>query len=210
MFVRVFPSGPLSTNAILIACKKTKQAAVIDPSQGSRSPILKEAEKEGLSIKKILLTHSHWDHFADLHALKEETGALVFVHPLDAPNVIKPGSDKLPLFIPIQATQIDGSLEEGQTIEIGHLKASVIHTPGHSPGSVCFYFAEQHVLLSGDTLFKGCIGRIDLSTGQPDLMWKSLKKLENLPKETRVISGHGPETLLGHETWLSRAKETFS
>jgi len=200
MFIRVFPSGPLSTNAILLGCKATKRAAVIDPSQGSTGPILEEADREGFVINKILLTHSHWDHIVDVHLLKEATGALLFVHSLDAPNVIKPGSDKLPLYFPIHGTQPDGFLEEGKPIDIGHLHIDVIHTPGHSPGGVCFYLKEQKVLISGDTLFCGAIGRIDLPTGQPREMQKSLQKLQILPPETRVIPGHGDETTLAKET----------
>jgi hydroxyacylglutathione hydrolase len=192
VFIRVFSSGPLGTNAILIGCKKTKYAA------------------EHLVIKKILLTHSHWDHIADAHLLKEKTGALLFVHSLDAPNVIKPGSDALPLFFPIKGVQPDGFLEEGKAIDLGHLHIEVIHTPGHSPGGVCFYLKDQNVLISGDTLFRGSIGRLDLPTGKAPLMWKSLEKIQALPPQTRVIPGHGEETTLANESWLSHAKEMFS
>ncbi|HEV7737705.1 MAG TPA: MBL fold metallo-hydrolase [Chlamydiales bacterium] len=210
MFIQIFPYGPLETNAILIGCKATKQAAVIDPSQGSTTPILKTAEKEHLEIKKIILTHSHWDHIADVRELKEKTGALLFVHALDAPNVIKPGTDGLPTYFPIQGAQPDGYLEEGKSIDLGHLHIDIIHTPGQSPGGVCLYFKAQKVLISGDTLFRGSMGRLDLPTGQPSLMWDSLHKLKILPPDTRVIPGHGGETTIGKESWLNRAKETFS
>jgi hydroxyacylglutathione hydrolase len=201
MLIRTFASNLLGTNAILIGCKATKRAAVIDPSQGSANWAMKEADREGFLITKILLTHSHWDHIVDTHLLKEQTKALLFVHALDAPNIIQPGSDGLPLYFPIQGAQPDGFLEEGKKIEIGHLQIEVLHTPGHSPGSVCLYFKDQNVLLSGDTLFKGCIGRLDLPTGRASLMWDSLKKLKALPKDARVIPGHGEETTLGNELW---------
>jgi len=210
MFTQIFACGPLETNAILIGCKATKQAAVIDPSQGSTTSILKVAQTEHLQIKKKFLTHSHWDHIADVHELKEKTGALLFVHALDAPNVIKPGTDGLPLYFPIRGAQPDGYLEEEKSIDLGHLHIDIIHTPGHSPGCVCLYFKAQKVLISGDTLFRGSMGRLDLSTGQPSLMWDSLHKLAMLPPDTRVIPGHGGETTIGRESWLSRAKETFS
>ncbi len=200
MFIKIFACGPLATNAILIGCKATKKAAVVDPSQGSTELILKEALKQNLNIQKIFLTHSHWDHIVDAHLLKEKTGALLFVHPLDAPNVIKPGSDGLPLFVPIKGVQPDGFLEEGKGVDLGHLHFEVIHTPGHSPGCVCFYFKDQKVLISGDTLFCGSIGRLDLPTGQPKLIGNSLRKLQALPPETRVIPGHGQETTLANES----------
>jgi len=201
MLIRTYASNLLGTNAILIGCKATKHAAVIDPSQGSAHWAIKVAEKEALLITKILLTHSHWDHIVDMHLLKEKTNALLFVHSLDAPNIIQPGSDGIPLFFPIFGAQPDAFLEEGKKIDVGHLQIEVLHTPGHSPGSVCFYFKDQNVLLSGDTLFKGCIGRLDLPTARAERMWSSLQKLQALPKETRVIPGHGEETTLGNELW---------
>ena len=202
MFIQKFPSGPFHTNAILLGCQETKQAAVIDPSPGSTDLILKAAEKEGLKIEKILLTHSHWDHIADVHRLKELTGARAFVHSLDAENLRNPGSDGLPLMIPILGVEPDGFLEEGKAVHVGNLILEVIHTPGHCPGSVCFYIKKQKTLLSGDTLFKGTIGNLHLPTGEPDKMWPSLRKLAALPPETRVIPGHGNETVLAKESWL--------
>ncbi len=210
MFVFKFPFGPLETNAILLGCAETKIGAVIDPSPGSKSAILKKAEELGIGIQKIILTHSHWDHFADAQSLKAETGASLYVHPLDAKNLEHPGSDGIPLFFPISPVTPDHFLKEGDVIEVGHLKLEVIHTPGHSPGSVCFYLDAKKLLISGDTLFRGSIGNLSLPTAQPALMWGSLEKLSKLPQETRVIPGHGSDTSIGKETWLSRAKEIFS
>ena len=210
MFVQKFPSGPFDTNAILFACNETKKAAVIDPSSGSTDLILEIADEAGLKIEQILLTHSHWDHIADVHVLKEKTGAAVFVHPLDAANLKHPGTDGIPLFFPILGVEPDGFLEEGKIIQLGKLQIEVIHTPGHSPGSVCFYLRDQKTLFSGDTLFQGTIGNLHLPTGQPKDMWGSLRKLAALPRETRVIPGHGSDTVLSKEAWLSHAEEIFS
>lgn len=209
MIIYKFPFGPLQTNAILFGCAKTKKAAVIDPSQGSAEAILKEAAKQGLSIEKILLTHSHWDHFADAHALKAKTHAEIYVHPLDAKNIEHPGSDGIPLFFPIHPVTPDHFLKEGDSIHVGNLKLDVIHSPGHSPGSVCFYLQEQKLLFSGDTLFQGSIGNLHLPTAQPMQMWNSLRKLAALPPETHVVPGHGGDTSIGKENWLSRAEEIF-
>ncbi|PIS02335.1 MAG: MBL fold hydrolase [Chlamydiae bacterium CG10_big_fil_rev_8_21_14_0_10_42_34] len=205
-----FPFGPLETNALLIGCNETKKAAVIDPSLGCSSAILKSAEENGLHIEKILLTHSHWDHFADADVLKSKTGAPLYVHPLDANNLLEPGSDHIPLFVTIHPVKADHLIREGEVICVGNLKLEVIHTPGHSPGGVCFYVKEQNLLISGDTLFKGTIGTLSLPTAQPEEMWKSLEKLSKLPPTTRVVPGHGADTTIGKETWLCRAKEIFS
>lgn len=210
MLLYKFAFGPVKTNAILIVCTQTNLAVAIDPSQGSAASLLKKAEEHHASIQRIFLTHSHWDHLADLYELKKKIDAPVYVHPLDASNVEHPGSDGIPLFTPIQGVKIDHFLHDGDLTKIGKLKFEVIHTPGHSPGSVCFYSKEESLLISGDTLFQGTMGRVDLPTGQKDLMWKSLEKLSKLPPETRVIPGHGGETLIGKEPWLARAKQIFS
>ena len=210
MFLYKFPFGPLETNAILIGCAQTKVGVAIDPSLGSSGAIMEKASELGLKIEKILLTHSHWDHFADAHGLKSLTNALLYVHFLDAKNIEHPGSDGIPLFFSIHPVAADHFLNEGETIEVGNLKLEVIHSPGHSPGSVCFYLREHNVLISGDTLFQGSIGNLHLPTAQPAQMWNSLEKLSKLPSETRVIPGHGGDTSIGRESWLSRAKEIFS
>lgn len=210
MILEKFPCGPLETNAILLGCKASGSAAVIDPSLGSAELILQELQEKGLKLEKILLTHSHWDHIADAHELKLKTGAKIYIHPLDAANLERPGADGIPLFFPIQGEVADSFLEEGKTIEVGSLRIEIIHSPGHSPGSVCFYLREQKLLVSGDTLFQGSIGNLHLPTAQPQNMWLSLKKLLALPPDTHVIPGHGADTTLGEESWLSRAEELFS
>jgi hydroxyacylglutathione hydrolase len=201
MLLFKFPSGPLDTNAILFG--EDGKGAAIDPSLGSAEKIIAKAKESGLKIEKILLTHSHWDHIADVHDLKKRTGALLYVHPLDAKNVEVPGSDGLPLYFPILSAHPDHLLQDGEIIKVGALELEVIHTPGHTPGGVSFYLQSQEILFAGDTLFCGCMGRLDLPTGNAQNMWASLKKLAKLPPKTRVISGHGPETEIGKETWMS-------
>lgn len=210
MLIHIFPSGPVDTNAYVAGCTETREAAVIDPSPGSAEPILEFIQRQQLRITHLLLTHSHWDHFADLSILKEKTHAPVFVHPLDLPNVETPGSDGLPLFFPIQGVKVDHQLQEGDIVPVGNLRFHVIHTPGHARGAVCFYEPKEKVLFSGDTLFAGSIGRLDLPTSEPELMWPSLKKLEALPYDVKVYPGHGPRTTIGKEDWLPRAEELFN
>lgn len=207
MFIEIFPSGPLETNAILIGCSSTKEAIVIDPAFQSAEKLIRKAADEGLDVKKIYLTHSHWDHTADLAKLKKKLEVPLYVHELDAKNVEIPGSDGLPLYIPIEPATPDIFLEEGQEHSIGNLTFRVIHTPGHSPGSVCFYFEKEKVLISGDTLFKGSFGKVCFPGSSEEDMVFSLEKLARLPKDTRVIPGHGSSTTIGQETWLERAQE---
>lgn len=210
MLILKFCFGPARTNSYLLACDQTKKAAVIDPSMGSTPSILAKAEELGLTIEKILLTHSHWDHIADVFPLKDQTGAPVYVHQADAGNLEDPGSDCLPFPIPIKAVKPDHFVNEGDHLEVGSLRLEVIHTPGHSPGCVCFYLPKEHLLIAGDTLFKGSIGNCSFPTSDEEKMWESLKKLSKLPPNTKVVSGHGQETTIGDEGWLSHAKEFFS
>lgn len=210
MIVDVFPSGPYSTNAYLLVSEKSKEAIIIDPSPQSSGPLLAAIKKRGCHVLGIYLTHSHWDHIADVHRLKEELPLPVYIHPEDAPNLENPGHDRLPLFISLTGVKPDGFLFDGEKCSVGALSFTVIHTPGHSPGGVCFYFPDEKVLMSGDTLFKESIGRLDLPGSDAERMWSSLKKLETLPPETVVYPGHGPKTTIGAEDWLPRAREIFS
>lgn len=199
MNIQAFPSGPFSTNAYVVACSSTKQAAIIDPAPDSAQALEQYLKQQGLMAKAILLTHSHWDHIADVSYLKKQLQAQVYIHPLDAPNLEEPGSDLLPYWVPMTGVKPDVLLKEGQRIPIGKLVFTVLHTPGHTPGGVCFYEPHQHVLISGDTLFKGGIGNLSFPTSQPDLMGASLNKLAKLPSETKVYPGHGSETTIAKE-----------
>lgn len=210
MFIQVFPSGPFSTNAYVVACAQTRQAAILDPAPDSFSEIQTFLANQQLNAQKILLTHSHWDHIADVRQCKDHYHIPVYIHPLDAPNLEQPGADGLPCWLRIPTVQPDVLLEEGMEVPVGQLKLRVLHTPGHSPGSVCFYEPKEGILFSGDTLFQGTIGNLSFPTSQPDLMWPSLAKLAQLPPETRVFPGHGSATTLAAESsWLPYAKNLF-
>jgi len=210
MFIQTFPSGPFSTNAYIVGCEATRQAAIIDPAPGSTKAIISYLEHHQFTAQQILLTHSHWDHIGDVSELKQKLNLHVYIHPLDAPNLQEPGSDLLPCWISIPAVKPDFFLKEDEIISVGRLVFQVIYTPGHSPGGVCFYCAEQAVLFSGDTLFKGTIGNLSFPTCNADLMWTSLDKLAKLPAQTKVYPGHGPQTTIGAEHWLPHARELFS
>ena len=195
-----FVVGPLSTNCYLLACPRTGSAAIIDPGVGSRGelePILREADRLGLEVELILNTHGHPDHVAGDKALRDQTGARVMIHELDI------GLLKEPLWRwlwpGLEPLEPDGLLEDGDVIEVGQLRLAVLHTPGHTRGSVCFYLEREGLLFSGDTLFAGSVGRTDLPESSWTDMASSLVKLMRLPERVRVYPGHGPPTTIGAE-----------
>jgi len=209
MIVKTIISGPFETNAYILGCQETREAAIVDPAPDSAKKILVVLEVENLNPTAILLTHTHWDHIVDVHKLKKHFDIPVYVHERDAENLRRPGADGLPLFGPIQAVEADVFLKGGETVAVGNLQFDVIHTPGHSPGGVCFHEKKQGVLISGDTLFQGTIGNLSFPTSNPDAMWASLKLLSHLPPETVVYPGHGPETKIHDEPWLADAEHHF-
>lgn len=209
MLIKSFPSGPLSTNCYIVACPNTRQAAIIDPAPDSVKSLIPFCTEHKIQPIAILLTHSHWDHIADVSAVKEKYNIPVYIHAEDAGNLIAPGSDGLQCWVDISSVQPDGFFKEGDIFPIGDLRFQVIHTPGHSPGGVCFYLPQNKVLMAGDTLFKGSIGTLSLPTARPRLMWESLKKLSLLPPDTIVYPGHGPHTTIGNESWLVEAESYF-
>lgn len=209
MIIQAFPSGPFATNAYIIACPDSRQAIIIDPAPGSFSSLINFIAKHSLIPSGIWLTHSHWDHIADTAAVKAQYSIPVSVHALDVPNLEHPGADKLPCWVSIEGVTPDHLLNEGDHLSCGDLDFVVIHTPGHTPGGVCFYCPKEGVLISGDTLFKGTIGNLSFPTCQPEAMWPSLDKLAKLPGHVRVFPGHGADTTIGNESWLPRARQIF-
>lgn len=209
MIIRIFPSGPYETNAYVVACEMTKRAAIVDPSPGSFEALSAFIAENQLTPEKILLTHSHWDHIADVAKCKRAYAIPVWVHALDKQNMETPGSDRLPGSRGIEGVTVDHLVEDEERFFVGEIEFVTIFTPGHTPGGVCYYAPQAQILLSGDTFFRGTIGRVDLPTGNPELMWPSLKKLANLPKETVVYPGHGPHTTIGKEHWLPNAEQLF-
>lgn len=206
MTVQIFPSGPIFTNAYLVVCPETGLTAIVDPAPKSADKLISYITKHSLKPDKILLTHSHWDHIADAAQLQNHYNLPIYVHPEDKGNVEEPGSDGLPTKNIIPPAKVTHLIHDGEKIEVGTVQLIVLHTPGHTPGGVCFYCPEHHFLLSGDTLFRGTFGNLSFSTGRPHLMQSSLKKLLDLPAQTMVYPGHGESTSIGAESWLKNAK----
>jgi len=209
MRIEIFPSGPVQTNTLLLICETTKEAAVVDPALGAGELVIDYAKRHGLKGKKILLTHSHWDHIADLKLVATSWRAEIYVHPEDAGNVEDPGSDGLSSPIAIEGVVPTHRICEGDQITVGKTTWEVIETPGHTPGGICFYDAKAGVLLSGDTLFQHSYGRLDLPTSTPTAMIGSLEKLAKLPPETIVYPGHGPKTTIGEEEWMKNPRKSL-
>lgn len=209
MIIQAFPSGPFETNAYVAACPRTHAAAIIDPAPNSTKAIVSFLTNKQLKPVALLITHSHWDHIGDAAAITKRYQLPVFIHELDKENLESPGSDGLPCWISIPPVIPTHLIKEGEIIPVGDLKFTVIHTPGHTPGGVCFYCPEEKILFSGDTLFQGTIGNLSFATARPNQMWPSLTKLSLLPPDTQVFPGHGDPTTIGHEKWLARAEELF-
>ncbi len=198
--IKIFTAGPFATNAYLHG------STLIDAPPGSFEEIHSFLKAKGIVPTHVLLTHSHWDHFADVSKFKKAYPELkIAVHEKDAPNLRNPGEDGLPMWIQIDGVEPDRYLKEGDTIQ-GY---EVLELPGHTPGGVGFYDPKEKVLFSGDTLFQGTIGNLSFPTANPEMMWKSLKKLAKLPPDTTVFPGHGDPTTIGQENWLDRAEEIF-
>ncbi len=195
----IFASGPVETNSILFYTESSPQALLFDLPLGCVELWETRLKKLGKTLAVILLTHSHWDHLADAADAKRAWKVPIGVHKDDKGNLEKPGSDGIPLWVSLEGVAPDFFFVDGEEKRFGDVLVRVFHTPGHSPGCVCFYLPEHHLLISGDTLFKGTIGNMSLPTARPKAMKDSLKKILALPKETIVIPGHGGITTIGKE-----------
>ena len=195
--------GQMSVFAYILGCEQTGDALVIDPA-GNEEDIVKRAQDEGLAIKKILNTHGHGDHTCGNKRLKELTGAPILIHSLDARKMTDPGSVQFVRSLGHEPSPPpDQTVEHGDKIEAGQeVRLKVIHTPGHTPGCVCYY-APGHVF-TGDTLFVGGVGRTDLPGGSWSQLQNSIQsRLFTLPAETVIWPGHHygarPSTTVGSE-----------
>jgi glyoxylase-like metal-dependent hydrolase (beta-lactamase superfamily II) len=200
MILETFPVGPLQCNCTLLGDKAAGEAIVIDPGD-EVSRIHRRLTELGLKLKQILVTHAHIDHVGGALQLKRLTGAPILLNENDLPLLAMMESQAAWLGVPTPETAPpDEGLAEGQRVGLDHYPAQVIHTPGHTQGSVCLHFAPLKMLIAGDTLFAGSIGRTDLPGGNSQQIIHSIQsRLLALPDETRVIPGHGPVTTIAVE-----------
>ncbi len=194
--------GPLQTNCYLIGDEQTHQGAIIDPG-GDAEAILEAAR--GWQIEYVIDTHAHFDHIlgncAVLHGLRErqDTHPKLAVHPRAVPLLLAGGGARWFGLNPPASPNPDLLVNDGDELRLGKLTIKVLHTPGHSPGSITIYLATQGAAFVGDVLFRDGVGRTDLPGGSWPTLLKSIQALFALPDETRLYPGHGPPTTVGRE-----------
>ena len=200
MIHKIFPVGPLQCNCSVIGDEQTREAMVIDPGDQIEG-ILQILREENLTLKQIVITHAHIDHVGGAMKLKAATGAPILMNQSD--YALLKMLDMQAAWVgmrPPGAVQVDEAVVQGRVLKVGEISSSVIHTPGHTEGSICLYFPMEKKLIAGDTLFAGSIGRTDLPGGSMEKIMRSLHtQVLALPNETEVIPGHGPVTTIGEE-----------
>jgi glyoxylase-like metal-dependent hydrolase (beta-lactamase superfamily II) len=200
--------GPIATNVYVLADTRTHEAIAIDTAMPSVAWLSGLLEERGWKLKLIVSTHGHWDHVGDNAAVQAWTHdhqpgdeARIAVHPLDRERLLNPQPLFAPFPIPPSVPAVD--LAEGGRVKFGAIDLEVLHTPGHTEGSVCLLDRTSGLLLSGDTLFAGSWGRTDLPGGSEDQMAESLARLVGLDDQLRVLPGHGSATTIAAERhWL--------
>jgi glyoxylase-like metal-dependent hydrolase (beta-lactamase superfamily II) len=200
MKIHMNTGGLAETNAYMIVDEASKTAAIIDAPESTTASLLAIAKQQDLDVKYLLLTHGHWDHISDHKVVTDAyPHAKVLIHQLEEHRLQKPGSALFELPYSIPPRDADAYIEDGQKIHIGPLTVAAMHTPGHAAGHIVFYSAEHAVLFAGDLLMAGAVGRYDFSDGDVEKLKASLRHIMLLPDHTRVLSGHGPGTTIGHE-----------
>jgi glyoxylase-like metal-dependent hydrolase (beta-lactamase superfamily II) len=192
--------GLAATNAYLIADEATKQAVIFDAPDHTVAPLVDEAKKRGWDVIGLWLTHGHFDHLAD-HAVvtKAFPNAKVLIHPLDEPKLKDPRSAMFPLPFVIPPRSADGYVNDGEKLSIGNVRLEVIHTPGHAPGHVMYHFPDDKILIGGDLIIMGSVGRTDLPDSDPEQLMASIRRVMQLPDDTRLLPGHGHPSFLADE-----------
>jgi glyoxylase-like metal-dependent hydrolase (beta-lactamase superfamily II) len=199
--------GPIATNVYVLGDEATREALAVDTATPSAAWLTEALAERGWTLKLIVSSHRHWDHIGDNAAVMTATGAQLAAHILDRPGIERPEPIWAPFPIPPSVPAVD--LAEGGLVRFGSITLSVLHTPGHTEGSVCLLARDERTLVTGDTLFAGGWGRVDLPGGSAEQMVESLGRLSTLEDDLRVLPGHGPETTIARErAWLEMvAKE---
>ena len=203
MILRTLVVGPLASNCYIVGSEASREGMIIDPGDDA-AEIMANVKELKVDIKLFVLTHGHLDHVGALKELKEAIGAEIAMHAADA-EFLQGQAQALGamfgLHYPVPPKP-DRLLKEGDSLDIGDLHFSVMHTPGHSPGCICIY--GQGVVFTGDTLFNQGIGRYDLPGGDYNQLMESIHtKVMKLPADTTVYPGHGPETTIGQESQVN-------
>lgn len=205
MDVETFVVPPLDNNVYLVY--DAGEAVLIDSALGA-AKILPRIEQLGLALKLVANTHGHADHVADNARIAEATGAQVAIHEADAFRLERLPRESHPwLPEPRPARKADVVLKEGTAVQVGAATLRVVHTPGHTQGSICLYAADEGLLFSGDTLMAGTFGSANGPGGSPAFLWQSLRRLfSQIPGPTKVFPGHGRTTRIADETWIANLR----
>ena len=193
--------GPVRTNLYVLGDEASREAIAIDTATPSVAWLTETLAERGWTLKMVISTHRHWDHIGDNAAVVEQTGAVLAVHGLDRHGL----EDPKPLFAPFPIVPSVPALDlaEGSLIRFGDIRLEVLHTPGHTEGSVCLLADDQRLLFSGDTLFAAGWGRVDLPGSSPEAMVESLIRLNGLDGDLAVLPGHGRRSSIEQERpWL--------
>lgn len=196
----VLPVGLLQCNCSVLGDEQTREAIVVDPGD-EIGKITEVLDRHQLKVKAIVITHAHVDHIGGAHKLRELTGAPVYMNQRDQEllKMLDVQAAWIGMAAPLK-TEIDTPAEDGAVLSLGPAEFHVLHTPGHTQGSISIWIPQQSKLLAGDTLFRDSIGRTDLPGGDGRQILSSIKtRLLDLPEETIVIPGHGPKTTIGRE-----------
>ncbi|HTG00551.1 MAG TPA: MBL fold metallo-hydrolase [Nitrospirota bacterium] len=190
--------GPLQVNCFILADEKTKETVIIDPGDDG-GEILKIVREKGLVVKYIVNTHAHFDHVGANRAIKEATGALLMIHEDEAPVLATIGAQSRSFGMgAVSSPPPDRMLKHGDVITAGEISLKVLHTPGHTPGGISLL--EEGLVITGDALFAGSIGRTDFPGGDLHTLLHSITtQLMTLPDDTKVFPGHGPASTIGDE-----------
>jgi len=202
MIHEILPVGMLQCNCSIFGDEATRQAIVIDPGDGDDLTAIQAIlAKHSLTVQAIVITHAHIDHIGGAAKLKALTGAPVYMNENDQPlyDHLDTQAGWLGM-APPERTTIDTPARDGDTLKLGETEIQILHTPGHTQGSLCLFVPSEEVLIAGDTLFRDSIGRTDLPGGDGRQIIRSIhNQLLTLPEDTQVICGHGPSTTIGRE-----------
>ena len=199
MIIHTVRVGITQTNCYIVGCEETHEGVVIDPG-GHPERVLAAIEESGLTIRYVLNTHCHFDHMGANAAIVAATGAPLALHPAEQPVLENRGGASWFGVLVQKSPPPDVELSSGQVLAVGTLRFQVLYTPGHSPGGVTFYLAEEGVAFDGDVLFQMGVGRTDLPGGDWNTLAHSIREvLFTLPDETILYPGHGAETTVGQE-----------
>ncbi|HVM30941.1 MAG TPA: MBL fold metallo-hydrolase [Candidatus Limnocylindrales bacterium] len=194
--------GPIATNLYVLADERSREAIAIDTATPCVAWLTATLAERGWSLKLIVSTHRHWDHIGDNAAVAEATGAQIAAHVADRHGLEQPDPLSAPFPVPPSVPAVD--LEERSRIRFGEIELEVLHTPGHTEGSVCLLSESERLLLTGDTLFARGWGRTDLPGGDDRAMVESLARLSTMASDLRVLPGHGATSTIEQEQgWLA-------